>query len=69
MTNDFNKAGIVPTNAGNGRYYYTDVFNYDCAFGYKKSESSEISCQADETWTATPSCTKTGKLINRLCSL
>ena len=61
MTDDFNKTVIIPTNAGDGRYYYTDVFNYDCQFGYKKSEVSNITCLANKTWTTTPNCTKTGK--------
>ena len=61
MTDDFNKTVIIPTNAGDGRYYYTDVFNYDCQFGYKKGEFSNITCLANKTWTATPNCTKTGK--------
>ena len=68
LTDDFNKTGVIPKNPGDGRYYYTDVFNYDCAFGYMKSKTSKISCEADKTWAATPSCTKTGKLINRLSS-
>ena len=63
LTDVFYNAGIIPKNTSDGRYYYTDVFNYDCDFGYIKSESSKITCQADRTWSTTPKCSnKTGKL-------
>ena len=61
MTDDFNKTVIIPTNAGDGRYYYTDVFNYDCQFGYVKVGKSTVTCQYDRTWSGTPNCTETGK--------
>ena len=64
LTDDFNKANVIRTNAGKGGYYYNDLFTYDCEFGYTKEGKSNITCQADKTWSSTPTCTETGK---RLC--
>ena len=35
---------------------YEDVASYTCNTGYESSTSTNVSCQADGTWTQEPNC-------------
>ena len=63
MTDDFNKDSIIRINVGNGKYYYDDLFKYECEFGFTKEGKSNVTCLADKTWSSIPTCTETGKAL------
>jgi len=51
------KGGITHT------YFYKEVLQYNCYYGYKKANPSVIQCQYDGSWSSVPECSETGKII------
>ncbi|XP_067930315.1 beta-2-glycoprotein 1-like [Watersipora subatra] len=52
--------GIKETSVADGHngYYVNSTFLYECNFGYKRLDTSEIECTADGNWSSSPNCTE-----------